>query len=167
MRLNGACVIVSLAGIRISLPKSEGHAEPRVRPRVAAGGQVLSVQGAGIEQTPVGTIVTGQVAIGDGNLHPGGQKPPVEDLEEFALRVSGREGPGFQLRDVALQHERAMLVAVEGLGQFCGHFRRVVCLRLRGIADPESAILAEPRRRTRRRSREGRHVTMGRGEVAG
>ena len=62
----------------------------------------------------------GKIAVGHGNQHADRQEPSIEHLEELALGVSQGEGPGFQVLDVALQYERTVFVAVEGLGELGG-----------------------------------------------
>ena len=72
-------------------------------PDIAVWGKVLGVQGAGVEQAPIGAVFCGKIAVGHGNEHPGRQEPPIEHLEEFALGVSKRQGSGLQVLDVALE----------------------------------------------------------------
>src|SRR5882724_4555162 len=123
MHLNCRLDIFSLARIRVDLSQAEVAAQLCMCPDIAVGREILGMQSESIEEPPVGAIFFGKKAVGHGNEHPGRQEPPIENLEELALRVPQGKGSCSQVFDVALQHEGAVSVAVEGLGELGGNIQ--------------------------------------------
>jgi hypothetical protein len=63
------------------------------------------MQGESVEKTPIGTVLFGKIAVGDGDEHSGWQQSPIENLEQLPLGIAQGQGAGFQAFDVSLEHQ--------------------------------------------------------------